>query len=118
LGIWGIKSFLPTGPLDWKSSLIRQVVLTIKEKPRDRSKAIAAIWASMLALVALRILGLSRIWMSSLRVLLARSEAERIFLIFLYRFEPRGISTISRGCSLTYMCLENPVEASQKSRHP
>ena len=62
---------------------MRQVVLTIKEKPRERSKTIAAIWAKMLARVAFRILGLSRILMSSLRVLFARSEAERIFLISL-----------------------------------
>ena len=40
----------------------------------------AAIWARMVALLALRTLGLSKILKSSLIVLLERSEAGRSFL--------------------------------------
>jgi len=65
------------------SFLNRFVVLTIKEKVRLSSKTMAAICARILDLDALRTLGLSRILRSSLMVLLDRSDAERIFLIFL-----------------------------------
>lgn len=59
------------------------VILTIKEKARLRSKAIAAIWARILALGLPMILGLSKILRVSFMVLLDLSEAERIFLIVL-----------------------------------
>ncbi len=65
------------------SFLNRLVVLTIKEKVRLSSKTMAAIWARILDLDALRTLGLSRILRSSLIVLLDRSDAERAFLISL-----------------------------------
>ncbi len=53
----------------------RRVVLTIKEKVRLSSKAIAVIWARILDLVALRTLGLSRILRSSFKVLFERSAS-------------------------------------------
>ena len=56
------------------------MILTIKEKALLIRRAMVASCPRMLALCSLRILGLSRIFRSSLRVLLVRSEAERNFL--------------------------------------
>ena len=47
--------------------------------------------------------------MSSLRVLLARSAADRNFLMVLYRLDPLGISLTKRGYSLIDMCFAKPV---------
>ena len=76
----GLSLCFRAGSLDLYSFLIWQVVLTIKEKARLRRRTIAAIWARVLAVLALRILGLSRILRSSFMVLLERSEAGRSFL--------------------------------------
>ena len=51
------------------------MALTIKEKARLRRRTMAAICARILALWALRTLGLSKILRSSFMVLLDRSEA-------------------------------------------
>jgi len=73
------------------------VVLTMNESARLSSKVIAAICANMFALNRFKTLGFSSILMSSLMVLLARSDADRSFLMTLYRFDPLGISLMSRG---------------------
>ncbi len=71
----GFSFSLILGSFIWCSFLNRLVVLTIKEKVRLSSKTIAAIWAWILDLDALRTLGLSRILRSSLIVLLDRSAS-------------------------------------------
>lgn len=60
-----------------------QVVLAAKENSLTRSKAIAVIWDRIFALQRFIIRGLPNILISSLRVLFALSEAERIFLVSL-----------------------------------
>ena len=69
------------------------VILTMNESARLSSKVIPAIWPSMLDLKPFKTRGFSRILISSLMVLLARSEADRIFLMVLYRLDPLGIFT-------------------------
>lgn len=73
------------------------VVLTTNESARLSNRVMPAIWARMLALKWFRTLGFSSILISSLIVLLARSEADRRFLMTLYRLDPLGISLMRRG---------------------
>ena len=81
----------------------------MNESARLSSKVIPAIWPRMLDLKRFKTRGFSRILMSSLRVLLARSAADRNFLMVLYRLDPLGISLTKRGYSLIDMCFAKPV---------
>ncbi len=86
----GVNLSLSSGSLV-SSFLNKFVILIIKPKARTKSSTIAAICARISALELLRTLGLSMIFRSCLIAALALSEAERILLIRLYRFDPLGI---------------------------
>ncbi len=66
----------------WRYLLKRAVVLTTKEKALFRRMTMAVIWARMAALFPLQTLGLRRVGVSSLAVLLIRSDAERCCFSF------------------------------------
>lgn len=84
-------------------------ILTINANALFKSKTMAAIWDRMSALSLLYTIGLSIILKSSFIVLFALSEAERYCWSLLNRLVPRGISFISLGLSLIYVCLEKPL---------